>query len=105
MVTLIITHADDSPYWKEYFDTLPACNAWLSEERTRPYWKQDFKIQIIDTTADEAVKEQQRKDQLKQESDARLQLINDIKALKQKKGKSLSDISDMLDKITQALGV
>lgn len=44
-VKLIIKNADGSPYWKENFDSQEKCDAWLDEEKTRPYWKSDHIIE------------------------------------------------------------
>lgn len=48
--TLKITKANGEHYWTDYFNTIDDLNKWLDEEKTRPYWQQDFQIEIIDTT-------------------------------------------------------
>lgn len=38
MIILTITRSDGSLYWVEHFNSIEAGQAWLSEEKTRPYW-------------------------------------------------------------------
>jgi hypothetical protein len=42
MITLTIKKSDGSIYWTEYFNDIDSCNAWLEEEKTRPYWDESF---------------------------------------------------------------
>jgi hypothetical protein len=42
MITLTILNGDGSVYWVEHFSDSASANRWLSEERTRPYWKSEF---------------------------------------------------------------
>ena len=46
MKILTITYADGSPYWTEHFNTEEELNSWLSVEKTRPYWKEEFVCNI-----------------------------------------------------------
>lgn len=38
MTKLVINNADGSHYWTEHFNSQDEANAWLAEEKTRPYW-------------------------------------------------------------------
>lgn len=42
MKILTINYADGSLYWKEHFNNQNDLDIWLEEEKTRPYWKQEF---------------------------------------------------------------
>lgn len=51
MVSLKIFKADGSQYWSDmFFNSLEECNAWVEQEKTRPYadpgWQ--FDVQVID---------------------------------------------------------
>lgn len=46
MIKLKILHKDGSEYWTAGFNNLVDCNAWLEEEKTRPYWNPDFVIEL-----------------------------------------------------------
>ena len=48
--TLEIKNADLSHYWTAYFNSQEECDKWLEEEKSRPYWKEDFIVEVIDTT-------------------------------------------------------
>lgn len=95
-ITLLIKYAEGSLYWREYFDSIEACNHWLDEEKTRPYWKKDFVIEIDDNTV--ALKEAERlsKEAFQQALALRKQKLDAIKALKDKPAKSAKDIEDLL---------
>lgn len=50
MFELVITYADGSFYWREYFNSLQEANNWLAIEKTRPYWQSTFRSTITDKT-------------------------------------------------------
>lgn len=50
MFKLTIKNADASVYWTQKFKTMALLNAWLDEEKTRSYWKQEFTTEILDVT-------------------------------------------------------
>lgn len=52
MVTIKILNADKTPYWTMSTDTRAECDKWLQAEKTRPYWKADFIVEIDDKTAE-----------------------------------------------------
>ena len=41
-IRLTIFKADSSIYWVEHFNDQARADAWLAEEMTRPYWKQEY---------------------------------------------------------------
>jgi hypothetical protein len=43
---LRIYKPDDSIYWTEYANSVDDLEQWLREERTRPYWKIDWRTEI-----------------------------------------------------------
>lgn len=46
MIRLTIKNPDGSLYWQTHFGSQEDCLAWLEVEKTRPYWKEDFQIEI-----------------------------------------------------------
>ena len=48
MIRLQIFNADSTHYWTEHFNSSAECERWLNEEKSRPYWKHDFKCVIED---------------------------------------------------------
>lgn len=50
MFELIINKQDGSIYWRSFFNSVAALNQWLTDEQTRPYWKQSFTMQVVDHT-------------------------------------------------------
>ena len=48
MFKLEILRSDKSHYWTEFFQSLEALDNWLKEEKTRPYWKEDFETSVTD---------------------------------------------------------
>jgi hypothetical protein len=43
---LNIYNEDGSLYWKAHFNNEEDLARWLEEEKTRPYWNKNFKIDI-----------------------------------------------------------
>lgn len=41
-IKLTIKKEDGSIYWIENFKDHQACNIWLTEEQTRPYWNDNY---------------------------------------------------------------
>lgn len=50
MLRLNIKNADTTLYWTQKFGNMNALTAWLDEEKTRPYWKEEFVTEILDVT-------------------------------------------------------
>ena len=44
--TLKIYNKDNSIYWTEHFNSKKELDIWLEEEKTRPYWKEEFVCNI-----------------------------------------------------------
>lgn len=43
-VTITVKKVDGSTYWVDRFATKADADAWLAEEKTRPYWKSTYTI-------------------------------------------------------------
>lgn len=50
MIQLIIKYTDGRGDWNEQFPDMDAAQSWIMEEITRPYWRNDNRIQLIDLT-------------------------------------------------------
>lgn len=48
MFKLTIKNADASVYWTQKFKDMTILDLWLNEEKTRPYWKQDFTTEVLE---------------------------------------------------------
>ena len=46
MKTLKIFNADGSIYWTEHFNDQDSLDKWLEEEKTRPYWKEEYVCEV-----------------------------------------------------------
>lgn len=51
MFELTIKRADGSTYWSCDFNSRREAEAWLAEERTRPYWVSEYATEILDKTS------------------------------------------------------
>jgi len=105
MVIILIKNVDGSTYWTERFNSRADCDAWLSEEKTRPYWKKDFTVEIDDKEK-ETLEEQKRnlekiQARTKKAQEARLE----VKELRKKKGRTAAENAALLDKLLDALGI
>lgn len=89
MVSLVIKNEDGSVYWQEFFNTKDECAAWLSIEKTRPYWKDKFLVETIDNT--EKFKEERLKIVADQEEERAK-----IKDLASKKNRSADELDELL---------
>ena len=54
MVEILIKRQDDSIYWQMWTNTLAEAEAWVTEEKTRPYWDETYVVTITDNTPAEA---------------------------------------------------
>lgn len=50
MITIKILRSDGSSYWVEHFNTSAEADAWLAQEKTRPYWDQVYTHSVTDNT-------------------------------------------------------
>lgn len=69
---MTIKNADGSTYWTDYFNEQKSAMAWIDEEKTRPYWKDDFTVffeplKTSDLT-DEQIEAEKNKDLAKAQS-------------------------------------
>ena len=53
MIILTIKKANGDVYWVERFKSVAEKDAWLANEQKRPYWRNDFTIEVVDKTADD----------------------------------------------------
>lgn|SRR5678816_1265964 len=58
MFRLIIKYQNGDVYWRESFNSMAELNAWLAEERTRSYWKEEFTTEVQDLTPPPPTQEQ-----------------------------------------------
>lgn len=95
MVTLTIKKADGSTYWTEYFNDQAACDKWLNEEMTRPYWKSTYtavSVSSVPSAIDDSA--------LKAKRLAAIASLSTFDATKFK----AADAAAILDNIVTALG-
>jgi hypothetical protein len=45
LVTLV--YSDGTSWFAGGFNSQEAADAWIATERTRPYWKQDTEVQVV----------------------------------------------------------
>lgn len=102
---IVIRNADASERWREGFDSKKDLNAWLNEEKTRPYWKKEFTTEILDNTAAVKAAEDALKAAVKAADDTNKANRADIKKLREKKDKTLADAVALLEKIVDHLGI
>jgi len=50
MIKLIVKYADNREDWIEQFPDVDSAQSWIIEEISRPYWKNDNRVQLIDLT-------------------------------------------------------
>lgn len=76
MIKLTIKSHDGTVYWIEHFNDQAACDAWLKEEKTRPYWNPAFTVETeTHPTPAEAVNQEQAR----KAAEAELAATNAIK--------------------------
>lgn len=105
MITLTIKRKDGSTYWTEYFNEQAACDKWIANERTKPYWEKSFSYASVDDSdpakvaAQKAAQEQLRTDQM-----ARLNAIKAVAGMAP--GTLTNDQRDaiLIHVVKQALG-
>lgn len=61
MVKIVITQRNGSTI-NNHFDDRAACDKWLAEEMTRPYWQVDSVVEVFDNTEEEAAADKIRLD-------------------------------------------
>jgi len=62
MIILTIKKSNGDVYWVERFKTTAEKNKWLASEQAKPYWSDDFTLEVVDRTTDIAAAEQAAKD-------------------------------------------
>ena len=71
MFEILIKNSDGSIYWQMPVNSQDEADEWISEEKTRPYWKDTFQVEIIDkrppppTPEEVAAKESEKADEEK----------------------------------------
>lgn len=102
---LKIFHADQTIYWEQGFDSEAELEKWLAEEQTRPYWRKDF---IVEKT-DNSLQVEQEKEAERVKAEEAFQKQVDLKAeileIKNKKNKTLEDLSEGFEKLLELMGV
>ncbi len=101
MVTVSITKKDGTKYWNEYFPTMKAATEWVESEKTRFYWKADYKVEMIDTSQDEAIETEKLQRSRQAMSDARTKLMNELRELRDSKFDSVKDLGSALRKLIE----
>lgn len=104
---LKIKNPDGSPYWLERFNSKADLNRWLKEEQTRPYWKKDFQVEVVDNTealakieADaRAAAEAEDQAQKKKRKEAR----QAVKAFREKPTKTVADLVKLLEALIEVI--
>jgi hypothetical protein len=91
---LNILHADGSKYWSEGFDSRLELNKWLNAEKTRTYWKKDFKIEIVDNSAAVDQVEKDQKDRADKAIADRKVITDRLAEFKAKPSKTPKDVAD-----------
>lgn len=102
---LVIKNADGSVYWTEGFDSRLDLNTWLKEEKSRPYWKKNFVVEELDNS--KAVEKAEAATEAARaafEEKAKL-TREEIKAMVQKKPKTVAEAVALLEKIVEHLGL
>lgn len=95
MIHLTIFNPDNTVYWKEYFYTNEACETWLNEEKTRPYWNPEFTYLIEDKRpTPEQIAQQEA--QILAEQNAQKQLKESAKAKLKALGLTDSEVAALI---------
>jgi hypothetical protein len=105
MVELIIKNPDGSVYFRMFFNSVAEKNAWLKEEQTRPYWKSDFQLEVINTIKEEQAKRDAIKKEFDDREEARKALKVILKDLKKSPPKTVADVNQVLLAIVDWLEV
>lgn len=92
MNILKILNPDGSMYWQEHFNSEKDLDTWLAEEKTRPYWNQDF-ICEVETIELPQIDEEQIKKAIEDKEIKRKSAIDKLKAL----GLDAEEISALLE--------
>lgn len=104
---LIIKNADGSDYWVERFETKQGLNKWLREEQSRPYWKKDFQVEIVDNTealAEIAKKAKEAAEAMENaQREKAIAIRAAVKAFKDKPSKTVADLAKLLDALLDHL--
>ena len=104
---IIYKKENGAVYWTEGFDTEKDLKVWLKDEQSRPYWKKEFKVEVVDNT--EAIKEADKKraEELKAIEESEKQKRQEtralIKAFKEKPSKTIADVVKVLDLVLKKL--
>jgi len=105
VIKLVIKHKDGSIYWTEHFNDREACDAWLKEERTRPYWDPKFKVEIEDNSEAQKKEQEEAFDRMKGRASARESAILELKELRKKKTRNAAENQAILEKVLDLLEI
>lgn len=105
MVKLTILNADESLYWQMTTNTREECDAWLAEEQTRPYWKEDFIVQIDDQSAAAAAAAAANQTAMEQKIADYQSRSDALKVLKAKETLTSEEMTQCLKLIMSQLGI
>lgn len=78
--TITIKEKDGKVYFQDTQASRVAANAWIAEEKTRPYWKPDFVVNIVDNDLQELAEQIANETEFKRQKDAADKIVNDRKA-------------------------
>jgi hypothetical protein len=95
MIKLEIFNPDKSLYWTEHFKSEKQLNAWLDEEKTRPYWNKEFTTVITDNRPS-AADELQRQLEIEERQDRARSAARDFKALEVNNLRTIDDIKQAI---------
>lgn len=92
-------------HWQMYFDTEKEMKNWIRDEESRPYWKKEFRLEIIDNREKIAAYEKEKQAFALQLVDKKDKAQKALKAFKKKKDKTLEDCIDAIEKIAEYINM
>lgn len=105
MIKLEIRNQDGSVYWTEPFNDQDACDQWLKEEQTRPYWKPTFTTNIINNSEEERLKQEAAQKAAQERAAAQAAALESIRQGRARRNRSLAEVNDLLDQLINYLGL